>query len=129
MAHDDLQQLQDEYRQIQGWLHGEKPPAAGRTWRRRLYETAAPLLPQVVRTSIDNGQISALAVPLLRVGIGMICMGYATEVLPALAGPVAGADLPLDAMMALARIVGRYTTWLGVVASTSSAVIWCMRGA
>ena len=30
----DVEKEMREYQAIQGWLHGKKPPAAGRTWRR-----------------------------------------------------------------------------------------------
>lgn len=43
-----LKQQMREYRDIQAWLAGEKPPARGRTWRRRIREH----LPRPVQTAV-----------------------------------------------------------------------------
>lgn len=47
-----LEQQMREYQDIQEWLAGKKPPARGRTWRRRLREALpAPVQRMVLATA------------------------------------------------------------------------------
>lgn len=89
-----LDEQQQEYREIKAWLAGEKPPARGRTWRRKIRES----LPIPVRHALITVAPSALSL-LLRAGIGLLMAESAPLLLALFAGDVpsdTGLPLPLD---------------------------------
>jgi hypothetical protein len=102
MADNDL----NDYRAMKDWLAGTKPPAQGRTWRRRLQAIMpasidTPLrqtLPGVAVDILELGGLTLASVLPMVVGLGLISAGGHLLSLLESAAPAGASLRPVDAL-------------------------------
>ena len=106
----DVEKEKQEYQAAQAWLKGEKPPAAGRTWRR----VAAVVVPKVLREPLRRrfgetagdvlGFLGVAMGPLLMLGVMLGVLDLLTAEMEGLAGAAPSAIVgPEQAVLMLIK--------------------------
>ena len=130
----DIQQDRDEYQNIQRWLAGEHPPAAGRTWRRTIHDTLTEALPTPVMSKIDRAVAMIPGVrgaPWVLRGGATIFIASTTPMLLQMLTPleVGTASVLGTALLPLVTAITAFVSGLGAIQALVGLCFFLVNGA
>jgi hypothetical protein len=124
---ESLDKQKAEYRDIQAWLAGKKPPARGRTWRRRIRQQ---LLPSAVVQPLEQFGSRMPPVGLPQIVVWFVLLLVASIPLEHVFMPPPGTDLlSLDQLfLTLSGILRPIARAICLVALCAKALFYCFQG-